>query len=125
MRGYDDIDFPCEPSVRYGWLHLQSINYLNMRTKKTCIIVAYDISKANRRNRIVKLLDACGHRVNRSVYECMLSETQLIMLKHSLLRTIEPTEDSIVIYPICLNCFCKTEYLPRQTHAAKIVNLFY
>ena len=96
-----------------------------MRTKKNCVIVAYDISKANRRNRIVKLLDACGHKVNRSVYECMLSDAQLLMLKHSLLRTIDPTEDSIVIYPICLNCFCKAEYLPMQTHVAKIVNLLY
>ncbi len=97
---------------------------MTMRTKKTCVIVAYDISKANRRNRIVKLLDICGHRVNRSVYECMLSDAQLIMLKQSLLRIINPSEDSIVMYPICLSCFCKAEYLPRRTHVAKVVNLF-
>ena len=95
-----------------------------MRAKKNCFIVAYDISLARRRNRIVKLLEPCGRRVNKSVYECMLTDAQYLKLIQNLWASMNPSEDSIVIYPICLSCFCKAIYLPRRKETAKVVNMF-
>ena len=95
-----------------------------MRAKKQCFIVAYDISLAQRRNLVVKLLEPCGRRVNRSVFECMLSDAQLIKLKYELWNAMNPSTDSIAIYPLCLNCFCKATYLPKSEEKAKVVNLF-
>ena len=95
-----------------------------MKAKKQCFIVAYDISLAKRRSLVVKLLEPCGHRVNRSVFECMLSDAQLMKLKHELWKAMNPSTDSIAIYPLCLNCFCKATYLPKYEETAKVVNLF-
>lgn len=53
----------------------------------------------------------------------MLSDAQLIGLKRELGMTINPTTDSIAIYPLCLNCFCKALYLPKNKEMAKVVNL--
>ena len=54
----------------------------------------------------------------------MLSDAQLMKLKHELWEAMNPTTDSIAIYPLCLNCFCKATYLPKYEETAKVVNLF-
>ena len=45
-------------------------------------------------------------------------------LKHELWKAMNPSPDSIAIYPLCLNCFCKATYLPKYEETAKVVNLF-
>ncbi len=39
-------------------------------------VVAYDIADDRRRSKVVKVLEAIGHRVNFSVFECMLTDIQ-------------------------------------------------
>ncbi len=46
-------------------------------------------------------MDICvahGQRVQKSVFECVLSDVQLERFTYKLLREIEPTEDSLRIY---------------------------
>ncbi len=66
-------------------------------------LVAYDVatdSAAGRKRlrRVAKVCEAHGQRVQKSVFECILSEMQLEVLVHRLSREVAPLEDSLRIY---------------------------
>lgn len=81
-----------------------------IRAKKNLIVVAYDITDNKRRNRIVKLLLKYGSRINFSVFECMLTDSQLEQLKVEIFGKINSKEDIVVYYPICVKCYSRVFY---------------
>ena len=81
-----------------------------MRAKKNLIVVAYDVSDDKRRNRIVKLLLKYGSRINFSVFECILTDSQLVQLKEDIQSKMNQKEDIVVYYPICVKCYTKVYY---------------
>ena len=85
-----------------------------MRAKKKFIVVAYDIADDRRRYRVVKLLEKSGTRINYSVFECIVTENKFTKLQKSINRIMEPKEDIVVYYPICLDCYSKIVYQPQQ-----------
>ena len=89
-----------------------------MRARKNFVVVAYDVSDDRRRRRIVKILEKIGVRVNYSVFECMLTDAQYEKLRADIGRKIKPREDSVVYYPICVDCYTKIVYQPplRRTY---------
>ena len=67
------------------------------------VLVTYDISTetAKGRRRLKKTAKVCegfGQRVQKSVFECVLSPTQYEQLKHRLVGGIDEHEDSLRIY---------------------------
>lgn len=69
------------------------------------IIVSYDITNDKRRLKVAKLLlDYGGHRVQRSVFECHITERNLDRLRQRLARLYDEKEDSIRFYFLCENC---------------------
>ena len=67
------------------------------------ILVAYDVSTelpAGRRRlrKVAKICEGFGQRVQKSVFECVLSEMQLVQLEHRLRAVIDPGADSLRIY---------------------------
>lgn len=67
------------------------------------VLVTYDVTTetAEGRRRLRKVADAClafGQRVQKSVFECTLTEVQLEALRHRLLSCINEHEDSLRIY---------------------------
>lgn len=67
------------------------------------ILVAYDVSTetSQGRRRLRKVAEAClafGQRVQKSVFECSLTEVQFEALRHRLLGCIDEKEDSLRIY---------------------------
>ena len=67
------------------------------------LLVAYDVSTetpAGRRRlrQVAKICEGFGQRVQKSVFECLVSSTERVVLEHHLLKVIEPTEDSLRIY---------------------------
>ncbi len=67
------------------------------------ILVAYDVSTETPqgRRRLRKVAEAClayGQRVQKSVFECSLTDLQFEALRHRLLSCIEEQEDSLRIY---------------------------
>lgn len=67
------------------------------------LLVAYDVAtdtKAGRRRlrRVANVCVAHGQRVQKSVFECVLTDTQVERFTYKLLREIELTEDSLRIY---------------------------
>ena len=93
-----------------------------MRAKKNFVVVAYDISDDRRRSRVVKLLEKVGVRVNYSVFECMLTDSQYEKLRRDIGGAINRKEDSVVYYPICVDCYAKIVYQPavRRIYKGKV-----
>jgi CRISPR-associated protein Cas2 len=67
------------------------------------VLVTYDVSTTTRpgRRRLRRVAQVClnfGQRVQFSVFECNLCETDLVRLRHNLLEEINPDEDSLRLY---------------------------
>ncbi|MDB9315006.1 CRISPR-associated endonuclease Cas2 [Spirulina sp. CS-785/01] len=74
-------------------------------------LVVYDIPCNQRRNKVASLLEGYGQRVQYSVFECLLSESQYQVLKGRLEGRIEGSEDSVRIYPLSPAAIPKIELL--------------
>lgn len=83
-----------------------------MRAKKNFVVVAYDVSDDRRRSRVVKILEKVGLRINYSVFECLLTDAQFEKLKVDIGDKINMKEDTVVYYPICVDCYTKIVYQP-------------
>jgi CRISPR-associated protein Cas2 len=67
------------------------------------VLVAYDVNTltADGRRRLRKVAKACegmGQRVQYSVFECAVNETQMAKLRITLLRIVDEDEDSLRFY---------------------------
>ena len=75
------------------------------------VVVVYDVSKNSRRARLARQLDGVLRRVQKSVFEGTIPRETLAMLETVILRTIDPTVDTVRIYHICASCRHKTDLL--------------
>lgn len=73
------------------------------------IVVCYDIPEDRRRNKVSRVLEAYGSRVQRSVFECDLTQEQLGRLRQRLGRFIKE-EDHIRYYYLCRECLGKVQW---------------
>lgn len=69
------------------------------------ILVTYDVAtdtpKGQRRlRRVARVCEGYGQRVQKSVFECVVSAVDLEELKDRLLSEIELREDSLIIYQL-------------------------
>ncbi|MGG6269693.1 CRISPR-associated endonuclease Cas2 [Leptolyngbya sp. AN03gr2] len=65
-------------------------------------LVCYDVIHDRRRDRVSRLLEGYGLRVQKSVFECVLTPDQYDLLKKRLKtkRYLNPEEDQIRFYPM-------------------------
>lgn len=70
-------------------------------------IICYDISNDKKREKVAEYLEGYGIRVQKSVFECNVTNKKL---KEIIIRLSEyiSNEDSIRVYPICENCYLKS-----------------
>lgn len=94
-----------------------------MKAKRIFCVVAYDITDDKCRNRIVKILEQYGVRINLSVFECMFTESQYRNVREVIAAKIDPHEDTVVYYPVCMNCFTKIVYQPERRKVAGFVKI--
>jgi len=81
---------------------------------KQFVVVAYDISDDKRRQKIAKTLVDFGVRCNFSVFECVLTESQIKTMKERLNKIADPKSDCILYYYLCKSCVGKREVFGRQ-----------
>ena len=67
------------------------------------VLVTYDVateSLAGRRRlrTVAKVCEGFGQRVQKSVFECIVTEVELAKLEARLARVIDPSSDSLRIY---------------------------
>jgi CRISPR-associated protein Cas2 len=68
------------------------------------IVVSYDVRSDRRRTRLANTLEDFGQRVQYSVFECRLEAEALESLRRKVEKLIDPLEDSVRIYRLCLEC---------------------
>jgi CRISPR-associated protein Cas2 len=91
---------------------------------KIFTVIAYDISNDRRRNKIAGVLEKVGLRCNESVFECMLTESQIIQLKRDLMKHCDSKKDSILLYTLCKGCALKRDsigFVPKQDDMIVVV----
>ena len=72
-------------------------------------VISYDSPEDKRRNKFHTILKSYGERVQYSVFECNLTETQYAKLRSRLGKVMKPTEDNIRFYSLCACCQRKIE----------------
>ncbi|OQB09888.1 MAG: CRISPR-associated endoribonuclease Cas2 [Parcubacteria group bacterium ADurb.Bin216] len=78
------------------------------------IIISYDIISSNKRNRIIRVLREYGNRVQKSVFECDVSEKDRLDIFSRLSQIMEGDEedkDSIRFYKVCEKCLSQTKII--------------
>lgn len=63
-------------------------------------LIAYDIANPKRLRRVAKICEDYGIRVERSVFECDLSDTDMAAFWTRLCQTVDTREDCVVSYRI-------------------------
>lgn len=77
-------------------------------------LVCYDIVNNRRRQKVSKLLETYGWRVQKSVFECVLEDKQQEMLQTRLTKMLNKREDQIRFYPLSAHCRNKVVVLGTQ-----------
>lgn len=95
-----------------------------MRAKKDLCVIAYDIADTKRRNRIIKIIEPYGHRVNYSVFECMFTPAQFGKVLLRIDKVVVKGEDSVAIYPLCVNCYARTILIPPRKAGFRTAAIF-
>ena len=72
-------------------------------------LIAYDIPDDGRRTKVHKTLCGFGQWTQYSIFECFLTDKELVALRHRLDQLLKPAEDNVRIYHICQACQAKTE----------------
>ena len=75
-----------------------------MPAPKKFYLICFDIVDDKIRNKVAKVLEGYGDRVQKSVFECVLSKTQLNKLKKKIRMLINDGEDSVHFYRLCNRC---------------------
>ena len=72
-------------------------------------VISYDIPDDRRRGQLAKVLKGFGTRVQYSVFEAHLTNTQFAQMKAAVARVIDPAKDSVRYYALCSTCTGRIE----------------
>ena len=90
---------------------------------KKFVVIAYDVEDDRNRRQVAKLLEGSGKRVNKSVFECFLTERQLEKLKSKIAINIT-RYDSVLFYRLCRSCIERIERQGTPGLPVEIVKIF-
>lgn len=79
------------------------------RPDRTLYVIAYDISSDRRRTKVHKTLCGFGQWTQYSLFECYLTDKELLLLHGKLDKVLDAEEDSVRFYPLCAACVNKVE----------------
>lgn len=84
------------------------------------VLVTYDVSLTGisgqkRLRKVAKICQNYGVRVQNSVFECVVDQTQYVFLKERLRKEINEKEDSVRFYSLGNNYKEKVEHYGIQT----------
>jgi len=73
------------------------------------VTICYDIVDDKIRRSVVNILSGYGYRVQKSVFEAIISKNDFFELKTRLDKVIKKKEDSVRYYILCKDCNEKIE----------------
>ncbi|HID65170.1 MAG TPA: CRISPR-associated endonuclease Cas2 [Anaerolineae bacterium] len=77
------------------------------KPQRTLYVVAYDIPSDRRRTKVHKTLCGFGQWTQYSLFECHLTDKELVALQGKLDGLLKAEEDSVRLYPLCRLCVAK------------------
>ena len=77
------------------------------KPQRTLYVIAYDIPSDRRRTKVHKVLCGFGQWTQYSLFECHLTQKELVTLRGKLDKLLKPEEDSLRFYPLCTPCVAK------------------
>jgi CRISPR-associated protein Cas2 len=81
-------------------------------------LVSYDIVDDRRRNKLAKILQGYGNRVQYSVFECRLSKSQAKELELKARPYVKIDKgDSLRLYILCKSCEAEVVKLEKEAKA--------
>jgi len=83
------------------------------------VIVCYDVPKNSRRTRIFQGLKGYIQPVQKSVFEGRITPRSYARMLSWLQDTIDPSEDNVRVYRICVGCREHVEHLGRAFEVAR------
>ena len=83
------------------------------------VIIAYDISSDNARARVAAMISVWGDRIQRSVYQCLLTTEALDDLLARIEATIDHQSDTVHVFRQCASCSTATRYVGQATQPAE------
>ena len=83
------------------------------------LLVIYDVEDNKRRNKVVRILEGYGVRVQKSAFECYIAPTSLLTLQRQLNKVIG-ANDSIRIYEIRPECFDVSKAGAMETYSFRV-----
>lgn len=89
----------------------------------TLYLVAYDISDDRRRTKVHKTLCGFGQWTQYSIFECFLSEKELVALRSRIDQILDAEEDNVRFYHICHACQGKVETVGSSLPAEDTIYL--
>lgn len=78
-------------------------------------VISYDIVDDRRRTRLHKALKHLGDPVQKSVFECFLSKTELLKIQKIVAAIIDIKTDQVRYYYLCESCSKKIEAIGVST----------
>jgi len=91
------------------------------KPRRALYVIAYDISSDRRRTKVHKTLCGFGQWTQYSLFECHLTDKEMLTLRGKLDKLLEPEEDSVRFYHICAACMAKVETVGSEEPAEKDV----
>ena len=79
-------------------------------------IVVYDICSQKRLTKISSICERYGVRIQKSVFECDINESDIIRLKSEINKIIDHEKDSFIIYSIPVNIKKFKYYIGKKTN---------
>jgi len=73
-------------------------------------LVIYDIANPRRLARVARVLEGFGQRIQKSVFECALDDSELDELQAKVLRCIRTDEDAVQYLRLCARDSRLTEH---------------
>lgn len=77
-------------------------------------MICYDIACDRRRLKVSKFLETYGVRVQKSVFEAVLSESEYQKLENQLAQMLNEREDRLSFYPLSVRCRRRVKILGIQ-----------
>lgn len=73
------------------------------------VVITYDISDNKVRSKFHNLLKNLGYNIQKSVFECEMSEYDLMQIRKFCKHNLDFETDSVRIYKICSDCLDKAQ----------------
>jgi CRISPR-associated protein Cas2 len=83
-------------------------------------LISFDIVGDKIRSRVVKILSEYAYRVQKSVFEGLISKDTLEEMEKKIARVIDMRSDSVRIYPLCGKCETEVKIIGTGTKVEQV-----